>query len=80
MIDRTTRRDPVVVGAACPDSPAVRTEVDSRVPLWTMALRGGRPMASLDEKEGRLAEVPDYGACVRAWESWRRMVRKNVNW
>ncbi len=59
---------------------AVYTEVNARVQHWTVALGGGRPMAALDEEEGRLADVPNQGACLRAWDLWRRQVREEVNW
>lgn len=59
---------------------AVYTEVNARVQHWTVALAGGKPMAALDEEEGRLADVPNQGACLRAWDLWRREVRDDVNW
>ena len=59
---------------------AVYTEVNARVQHWTVALGGGRPMAALDEEEGRLADEPNKGASMRAWELWRRQVREDVNW
>ena len=59
---------------------AVYTEVNSRVQHWTMALSGGGRIASLDEEEGRLADVPNQGACMRAWQLWRGQVRDEVNW
>ena len=59
---------------------AVYTEVNARIQHWTAALAGGKPMASLDEEEGRLADAVNRGACMRAWELWRRQVREQVNW
>jgi len=59
---------------------AVYTEVNARVQHWAAALAGGKPMASLDEEEGRLADVTNRGASMRAWELWRRQVREQVNW
>ena len=59
---------------------AVYTEVNARVQHWTVALGGATPMAALDEEEGRLADVPNQGACLRAWDLWRRQVREEVNW
>lgn len=59
---------------------AVYTEVNSRVQHWTMALSGGGRIAALDEEEGRLADVPNQGACMRAWDLWRRQVREETNW
>ena len=37
-------------------------------------------MAALDEEEGRLADVPNEMACMRAWDLWRRGVREEVSW
>jgi HCOMODA/2-hydroxy-3-carboxy-muconic semialdehyde decarboxylase len=59
---------------------AVYTEVSARIQHWTAALAGGKPMASLSEEEGRLADVTNRGACMRAWDLWRRQVREQVNW
>ena len=59
---------------------AVYTEVNARVQHWTMALSGGGPIAALDEDEGRLADVPNQMACLRAWQLWRKEVRDQVDW
>jgi len=59
---------------------AVYTEVNARVQHWTVALGGATPMAALDEEEGRLADVPNQGACLRAWDLWRRQVREEADW
>ncbi|MBV8537411.1 MAG: class II aldolase/adducin family protein [Alphaproteobacteria bacterium] len=59
---------------------AVYTEVNARIQHWTAALAGGRPLASLSEEEGRLADVANSGASARAWELWRGQVREQVNW
>ena len=59
---------------------AVYTEVNARVQHWTVALGGGGPMAALDEEEGRLADEPNKGASMRAWDLWHRQVREEVNW
>ncbi len=59
---------------------AVFTEVNSRIQHWTMDLAGDKPIASLDEEEGRLADVPNNGACMRAWDLWRREVCAETNW
>ncbi len=59
---------------------AVYTEVNARIQHWTAALAGSGPMASLSAEEGRLADVTNRGACMRAWELWRRQVREQVNW
>jgi ribulose-5-phosphate 4-epimerase/fuculose-1-phosphate aldolase len=59
---------------------AVYTEVNARIQHWTVALGGGKPMAALSEEEGRLADILNKGACLRAWELWRRQVRAEVAW
>ena len=59
---------------------AVFTEINARVQHWTVALSDGMPLAALDEEEGRLADVPNQGAALRAWDLWRRTVREQVNW
>jgi HCOMODA/2-hydroxy-3-carboxy-muconic semialdehyde decarboxylase len=59
---------------------AVFTEVNARVQHYTVALSGGGAIAALDEEEGLLADVPNQGACLRAWDLWRRDVRKEINW
>jgi ribulose-5-phosphate 4-epimerase/fuculose-1-phosphate aldolase len=59
---------------------AVYTEVNARIQHWTVALGGGKKMASLDEEEGRLADKTNDGACMRAWELWRKQVRDEVKW
>ena len=57
---------------------AVYTEINARVQHWTVALSDGMPIAALDEEEGRLADVPNQGAALRAWDLWRRTVREQV--
>ena len=59
---------------------SILTEVNARVQHWTVALGGGRPMAVLDEEEGRLADGPNQGASLRGWDLWRKQVRDDVNW
>jgi HCOMODA/2-hydroxy-3-carboxy-muconic semialdehyde decarboxylase len=59
---------------------AVYTEVNARIQHWTVALGAGGPMAALDEEEGRLADVPNQTAGLRAWDLWRLAVRNQVNW
>lgn len=59
---------------------AVYTEVNARVQHWTVALGGGAPIAALEEEEGRLADVPNQMAGLRAWDLWRAQVRAQVNW
>lgn len=59
---------------------AVYTEVNARVQHWTVALGGGAPIAALEEEEGRLADVPNQMAGLRAWDLWRAQVRAQVDW
>jgi HCOMODA/2-hydroxy-3-carboxy-muconic semialdehyde decarboxylase len=59
---------------------AVYAEVNARIQHWTMALAGGAPMAVLDAEEGRLADVINQTAGMRAWDLWRSQVRSEVNW
>jgi HCOMODA/2-hydroxy-3-carboxy-muconic semialdehyde decarboxylase len=63
---------------------AVYTEVNARIQHWTAALagavEGGAAMAALDAEEGRLADVINQTAGMRAWELWRGKVRAEVNW
>ncbi|MCY3730323.1 MAG: hypothetical protein OXF98_03190, partial [Rhodospirillaceae bacterium] len=59
---------------------AVYTEVNARVQHWTHALGEGGPVAVLDEAEGRLADVPNQTAGIRAWALWRQQVRERVDW
>ncbi len=67
---------------------AVYTEVNARIQYWTMALAGstiallksGAPMAALDQEEGRLADIVNQTASMRAWDLWRSQVRSQVNW
>jgi len=59
---------------------AVYTEVNARIQHWTLALAGGKPMAVLDSDEGRLADVINQTAGMRAWDLWRTQVRAQVGW
>ena len=59
---------------------AVFTEVNSRIQHWTMDLADGKPIAALSKEEGALADVPNNGACMRAWDLWRREIRAETNW
>lgn len=59
---------------------AVYTEVSARVQHWAAALAVGGPIAALDAEEGRLADVPNQTAGLRAWDLWREQVRKELNW
>jgi ribulose-5-phosphate 4-epimerase/fuculose-1-phosphate aldolase len=59
---------------------AVYTEVNARIQHWTLALAGGKPMAALEAEEGRLADVINQTAGLRAWDLWRTQVRAQVGW
>ena len=59
---------------------AVYTEVNARIQHWTMALKGGAPIAALDAEEGRLADIVNQTAGMRAWDLWRSQIRGEVNW
>jgi HCOMODA/2-hydroxy-3-carboxy-muconic semialdehyde decarboxylase len=55
---------------------AVYTEVNARIQHWTAALKGGAPIAALDQEEGLLADAVNQAAGMRAWDLWR----SQVNW
>jgi len=59
---------------------AVYTEVNARIQHWTAALGGGARIAALDGEEGRLADVINRTAGMRAWDLWRAQVRSQVGW
>ena len=59
---------------------AVYTEVNARIQHWTNALAGGGPIAAVDPEEGRLTDVVNRTAGMRAWDLWRAQVRSQVNW
>lgn len=59
---------------------AVYTEVNARIQHWTLALGGGAPIAALDDEEGRLADLINRTAGMRAWDLWRTQVRSQVGW
>ncbi len=59
---------------------AVYTEVNARIQHWTLALAGGKPMAALEAEEGRLADVINQTAGMRAWDLWRTQVRSQTGW
>ena len=54
---------------------AVYTEVNARIQHWTAALGGGAPVAALDAEEGRLADLVNQTAGLRAWNLWRSQVK-----
>ena len=62
---------------------AVYTEVNARIQHWTLALAGssgaslkvGTAIAALDPEEGRLADLVNEKAGLRAWDLWRSQIR-----
>ena len=54
---------------------AVYTEVNARIQHWTAALGSGAPIAALDVEEGRLADLVNQTAGMRAWNLWRSQVK-----
>ncbi len=59
---------------------AIYTEVNARIQHWSVALAASEPLAALDEEEGRLADVVNQGAGLRAWDLWRAQLRAQVGW
>jgi len=62
---------------------AVYTEVNARIQHWTTALAArasDAAIAALDPEEGRLADVINQTAAMRAWQLWRSQIRAQVNW
>ena len=60
---------------------AVYTEVSARMQHWALALAGdGEELAVLSEEEGRLADVPNQTAGLRAWDLWREEIRNQTGW
>ena len=59
---------------------AVYTEVNARIQHLTLALGGGAPIAALDAEEGKLADVINQTAGMRAWHLWREQTRSQVGW
>ncbi len=62
---------------------AVYTEVNARIQHWTISLEaraGSAGIAALDVEEGRLADVINETAGMRAWDLWRSQIRAQVNW
>ena len=53
---------------------------DRRVGVEGGPVTDGQPIAALDEEEGRLADGPNQGACLRAWDLWRKQVRDENDW
>ena len=60
---------------------AVYTEVSARVQHWALAMaEDGEELAALSEEEGRLADVPNKTAGMRAWDLWRAEIREQAGW
>jgi ribulose-5-phosphate 4-epimerase/fuculose-1-phosphate aldolase len=62
---------------------AVYTEVNARIQHWTTALEAratSAGIAALDADEGRLADVINQTAGMRAWDLWRSQIRAQVSW
>ena len=59
---------------------AVYTEVNARIGHWALALAAGDPVAALSPEEGALADAPNAGAALRAWDLWRARVRAETGW
>jgi HCOMODA/2-hydroxy-3-carboxy-muconic semialdehyde decarboxylase len=60
---------------------AVYTEVSARVQHWALALAGDdEELAVLTKEEGRLADVPNQTAGLRAWDLWRAEIRQQAGW
>ena len=60
---------------------AVYTEVNARVQHWALALaEDGETLATLNDDEGILADVPNQTAGLRAWELWREEIRGETGW
>ena len=59
---------------------AVYTEVNARIQHLTLALGNGAPIAALDAEEGKLADVINQTAGMRAWHLWREQTRAQVGW
>jgi ribulose-5-phosphate 4-epimerase/fuculose-1-phosphate aldolase len=59
---------------------AVYTEVNARIQHMTLALGNGAPIAALDAEEGKLADVINQTAGMRAWHLWREQTRAQVGW
>lgn len=59
---------------------AVYLEVNARIQQSSLLLAQGGPIAALSESEGRLADGPNAGGALRAWELWRHRVRDAEGW
>ena len=59
---------------------AVYTEVNAQIQLATLSLAGGAPIAALDLDEGKLADVINQTAGMRAWHLWRTQTKAQVGW
>jgi len=59
---------------------AVYTEVNARIQHMALALGNGATIAALDAEEGKLADVINQTAGMRAWHLWREQTRTQVGW
>jgi len=59
---------------------AVYTEVSARIQTATAMLAGNEPIDSLEEEEGRLADIVNDTACKRAWHLWRNEILVEAGW
>ena len=55
---------------------AVFTEVNAKLQIQATILAGGKPLAALDEAEGKLADAVNLGVVARPWDLWRERVAK----
>lgn len=60
---------------------AVFTEINARVQHFAHGLaEDGEALDTLRDQEGVLADVPNDGAALRAWDLWRREIRETAGW
>ena len=59
---------------------AVYIEVNARIQHMTLALANGATIAALNEEEGKLADVINQTAGMRAWHLWREQTRAQLGW
>ena len=55
---------------------AVFTEVNAKLQIQATILAGGKPLAGLDEEEGKLADAVNLNVVARPWDLWRERVAK----
>ena len=59
---------------------AVYTEANARIQHMTLALAKGAAIAALNAEEGKLADVINQTAGMRAWHLWREQTRQATGW